>query len=603
MATQLEMVEKGISPGQKGIGVSKPPGSVVSPAERNNTVEVEDNNRNGLLYTAEEVPPWYTCIILGFQHYVTAVADIIAVPLMLREYFCMDEDTVGVSALIGTILFVSGLNTLLQTTFGARLPIVQGGTVTFVVPTIAILLQPQWICPYREARKEYGVNANFTELGLPPVGSTEHRAMWMARICEIQGAIIVASMFQVVIGFSGIMTFLLRYIGPLCISPTLTLAALSLFPLINNMVTGQVWISVLTIFLITLFSQYMKSVKIPFCSFGPNRSCTRTGVALFLLYPVLLAVLIVFLICLALTATDVFPNDPTKHGYLARTDTKLYVLSEAPWFRFPYPFQWGTPTVSTVGVFGMLSGVITAMIESLGDYYACARLAGAPPPPLHAVNRAIFMEGTACVLAGIWGSGNGTTSYSENIGLIGITRVGSRRVVQVCAIMLMAFGCFGKFGAVFMLIPTPVIGGMIMVTFGMVTAVGIANLKFVDLNSQRNLFIIGVSLFVGLSLPMWVQEHTNAIKTGNDIIDQLLTVLFSTNMFVGGLLGFVLDNTIPGTDEERGMTTWRAAGANTTSSPSDNRQDLYDMPVIQRRLDRYRIFQYLPICPRFGKRK
>lgn len=492
--------------------------------------------------------------------------------------------------------------TLLQTTFGARLPIVQGGTVTFVVPTIAIMLQQKWKCPYREARKEFGPTVNFTALGLPPVGSEKHRDMWMLRICEIQGAIIVASLFQVFIGFSGVMSFMLRYIGPLCISPTLTLAALSLFPIITDMVSGQVWISILTICLITLFSQYMKNVKIPFCTLGPNKSLTTTRVALFMLYPVLLAVIIAFSICLALTATDVLPRNATEWGYLARTDTKLYVLQEAKWFRFPYPFQWGLPTVSTVGVFGMLSGVLTAMIESLGDYYACARLTGAPPPPLHAVNRAIFMEGTACVLAGIWGTGNGTTSYSENIGLIGITRVGSRRVVQVCGIMLMLFGCFGKFGALFMLIPIPVIGGMVMVTFGMVTAVGLANLKFVDLSSTRNLFIIGVSLFFGLSFPQWIQEH-DVIRTGNDIIDQLLTVLLSTSMFVGGLIGFVLDNTIPGTDEERGMTSWRAASSANKSTSSSIGQELYDLPVIQKFLDRFKVFTYIPVCPRFRAHK
>ena len=85
--------------------------------------------------------------------------------------------------------------------------------------------------------------------------------------------------------------------------------------------------------------------------------------------------------------------------------------------------QWGTPTVSPAGVFGMLAGVLASIIESVGDYYACARLSGAPPPPKHAINRGIGMEGIGCLLTGAFGSGNGTTSYSENIGAIGITKV------------------------------------------------------------------------------------------------------------------------------------------------------------------------------------
>ena len=79
--------------------------------------------------------------------------------------------------------------------------------------------------------------------------------------------------------------------------------------------------------------------------------------------------------------------------------------------------------MSTASVFGILAGVIASMIESVGDYYACARLSGAPPPPVHAVNRGIGIEGIGCIIAGAWGSGNGTTSYSENIGAIGITKV------------------------------------------------------------------------------------------------------------------------------------------------------------------------------------
>lgn len=84
--------------------------------------------------------------------------------------------------------------------------------------------------------------------------------------------------------------------------------------------------------------------------------------------------------------------------------------------------QWGLPTVSVAGVLGMMAGVLAGMLESVGDYFACARMAGAPPPPVHAVNRGMLVEGFGCMLAGLWGFGSGTTSYSENIGAIGITK-------------------------------------------------------------------------------------------------------------------------------------------------------------------------------------
>ena len=145
--------------------------------------------------------------------------------------------------------------------------------------------------------------------------------------------------------------------------------------------------------------------------------------------------------------------------------------------------QWGWPKVGVAGVLGMLAGVLASAIESIGDYYACARLSGAPPPPIHAINRGIGTEGLGCVLAGIMGSGNGTTSYSENIGAIGITKVGSRRVIQYGSIIMILLGLFPFIGAVLLTIPEPIVGGVYCVMFGTITAVGLSNVQFVDLNS------------------------------------------------------------------------------------------------------------------------
>ena len=92
---------------------------------------------------------------------------------------------------------------------------------------------------------------------------------------------------------------------------------------------------------------------------------------MFLLLPVLLAIIFMWSFCAILTITDALES-----GSPARTDTKLSVLFNAPWFRFPYPGQWGLPTVSVAAVFGMLAGVMGSLIESIGDYYACARLSG-----------------------------------------------------------------------------------------------------------------------------------------------------------------------------------------------------------------------------------
>ncbi|KAL6033355.1 hypothetical protein STEG23_021055 [Scotinomys teguina] len=446
-----------------------------------------------------------------------------------------------------------------------RLPILQGGTFAFVAPSLAMLSLPAWKCP------EWTLNASLVNTSSP-----EFIEEWQKRIRELQGAVMVASCVQMLVGFSGLIGFLMRYIGPLTIAPTISLVALPLFESAGNDAGIHWGISALTIFLIVLFSQYLKNVVVPVPMYGREKKCHTSKFNLFQVFPVLLALCISWLFCFILTVTNTLPTSPMAYGYLARTDTKGSVLSQAPWFRFPYPGQWGLPTISLAGVFGIIAGVISSMVESVGDYHACARLVGAPPPPKHAINRGIGIEGLGCLLAGAWGTGNGTTSYSENVGALGITRrlildeyhpedlairdemrkVGSRLVIVTAGCVLLLMGMFGKIGAAFATIPTPVIGGMFLVMFGVISAVGISNLQYVDMNSSRNLFVFGFSIYCGLAIPNWVNENPEKLQTGILQLDQVIQVLLTTGMFVGGFLGFVLDNTIPGTLEERGLLAW-----------------------------------------------
>lgn len=90
-------------------------------------------------------------------------------------------------------------------------------------------------------------------------------------------------------------------------------------------------------------------------------------------------------------------------------------------------------------------------------------------------------------------------------------------MVQYGAVIMIVLSILGKFGALFATIPNPIVGGVFMVMFGMITAVGISNLQFVDLNSSRNLFILGFSVVFGMALPFWLSkpENLGIINTGN----------------------------------------------------------------------------------------
>ncbi len=167
---------------------------------------------------------------------------------------------------------------------------------------------------------------------------------------------------------------------------------------------------------------------------------------------------------------------------------------------------------------------------------------------------------------------------------------------------MIVMGMFAKFGALFVTIPDPIVGGMFCVMFAMVTAVGISNLQFVNLNSSRNLFVIGFSIIMGFVIPSWVQANESFINTGVKEIDQILIVLLETNMFVGGLLGFVLDNTIPGSDEDRGIAQWRNkyGGANQDPAVTEELLRCYEFPLGMKFLRRFAFLRFFPMCPMFS---
>nr|XP_044637100.1 solute carrier family 23 member 1-like isoform X1 [Equus asinus] len=539
-----------------------------------------------LAYGILDVPPWYLCIFLGIQHFLTALGGLVAVPLILAKDLCLQHDSLTKSYLISTMFFVSGVCTLLQVLLGVRLPILQGGSFAYVAPSLAMLSLPAWKCP------EWTVNASQVNTSSP-----EFTEEWQKRIRELQGAIMVASCVQILAGFTGLIGFLMRFIGPLTIAPTISLVALPLFHSAGNDAGIQWGIALVTIVLIVLFSQYLKNVAVPIPIYGREKKGHTSKLYLFQDFSVLLALCISWLLCFVLTVTNALPAAPTAYGYQARTDTKANVLSQAPWFRFPYPGQWGLPTISLAGVFGITAGVISSIVESIGDYYACARLVGAPPPPKHAINRGIGIEGLACLLAGAWGTGNGTTSFSQNIAALSITKVGSRMVIVTAGCILLVLGVFGKIGAAFATIPPPVIGGMFLVMFGVIAAVGISSLQYVDMNSSRNIFIFGFSIFCGLTIPNWVNKNPEMLQTGILQLDQVILVLLTTDMFVGGFLGFLLDNTIPGSPQERGLLTWDQI--HEESEETAKVSEVYSLPCgIGTKFCTSSYTRYLPFWPR-----
>ncbi|XP_011632573.1 solute carrier family 23 member 1 [Pogonomyrmex barbatus] len=551
-----------------------------------------DTNRNPeITYGIDDIPPWYLCLFMALQHYLTMIGAIVSIPFILTPALCMAEDDPARSHVISTMIFVTGLITFVQITVGCRLPLVQGGTISFLVPTLAILNLPQWQCPASEVMEQ-----------MSPENRTE---LWQTRMRELSGAIAVSSLFQVIIGFGGIVGYLLKFITPLTIVPTVSLVGLSLFENAADAASQHWGIAAGTIILLTTCSQIMVNIPFPFPMYRKGQGLQIIWFELFKLFPVLLTIIVMWIICAILTVTDTLP-----FGHPARSDSKLRIISDSPWFRIPYPGQWGVPTVTLSGVLGMLAGVLACTVESISYYPTTARMCGAPPPPVHAINRGIGIEGLGTMLAGLWGSGNGTNTFGENVGTIGVTKVGSRRVIQWACLLMILQGVISKFGAVFIIIPEPIVGGIFCVMFGMICAFGLSALQYINLNSPRNLFILGLSMFFPLVLSKWLIKYPDVIQTGNAIADSVFTVLLSTTILVGGFLGCFLDNIIPGNAKDRGLEAW-AKEMELTNGAIDKKTsealsaeyipNTFDFPFGMDLLRRWKWTSYIPFLPTYQK--
>ncbi|KAI3893257.1 hypothetical protein MKX03_019092, partial [Papaver bracteatum] len=144
---------------------------------------------------------------------------------------------------------------------------------------------------------------------------------------------------------------------------------------------------------------------------------------------------------------------------------------------------------------------------STGTFIAVSRYGSATPIPPSILRRGVGWQGIGILISGLLGTLTGSSASVENAGLLALTRVGSRRVVQISACFMLFFSILGKFGALFASISMPIIAAFYCVLFAYVASAGIGFLQFCNLNSFRTKFILGFSIFMGFSC-LFLGLHT-----------------------------------------------------------------------------------------------
>lgn len=202
---------------------------------------------------------------------------------------------------------------------------------------------------------------------------------------------------------------------------------------------------------------------------------------------------------------------------------------DAKWIELPRIFKYGVK-FSLVGVLPFIAPYLVTTIETVGCLIAIGE-ASEKPLSSEEVSAGILADGVGSFLAGFFGAGP-NTSFSQNVGLIPLTKVASRYVMIVASILLMLLGIFPKIGALIAIMPNPVLGGAGIVMFGMVAAAGIKTLSRCELTT-RNLLILAVSIGLGLG----VTVRPDVISH----LPQALKMFFGSGISTGTITAFLLN--------------------------------------------------------------
>ena len=174
-------------------------------------------------------------------------------------------------------------------------------------------------------------------------------------------------------------------------------------------------------------------------------------------------------------------------------------VGRASMFNVPMPFKYGFELNWAI-VIGMCFMAVISAIETVGDVSGITKGGAGREATDKEVSGATFADGLGTAIGGLFG-GLPNTSFSQNVGLVAMTGVMSRHVVTIGALFLIICGFIPKVGAIINTVPINVLGGGVIVMFGMVCASGVNMLS--DVNwTRRNMVIFAISLSIGLGLQL-----------------------------------------------------------------------------------------------------
>jgi uracil-xanthine permease len=476
------------------------------------------------VHPVDERPPAPRLAALGLQHVLVMYAGAVAVPLIVGRALKLSPEQVAM--LISADLFCCGLVTLIQSLgfgkyFGIKLPVMMGVTFAAVGPMVAF------------------ANA------LP--GPDGARAIF--------GAIIGAGVISIAI--APVVSKLLRFFPPVVTGTIIAIIGISLMrvgvgwamggpaPLAQSVDVPKL------VAMVDSAKQAAAVASAPVRLPGPIPMVDNPAYGALDNLAVAGAVL-VFILLLVKYCKGFIANISVLLGIVAGCvlaallgKLSLDKVAKAHWFDVVTPFAFGPPTFDVVMILTMTLVMIVVMIESTGMFLALSDITGRKIEQKD-LAAGLRTDGLGTLIGGVFNTFP-YTSFSQNVGLVGVTGVRSRYVCVAGGVIMIVLGLLPKMAAFVESIPTFVLGGGAgLVMFGMVAATGIRILSTVDFKGNRhNLYIVALSIGFGLIplvAPRWTQQMAHGL---HPLLESgiLLTAVAAValNLFFNGAKGDTAD--------------------------------------------------------------
>jgi NCS2 family nucleobase:cation symporter-2 len=472
----------------------------------------------------DEVLPAPRLFALGIQHVLVMYAGAIAVPLIIGRALKLDPEQVAF--LISADLFVCGLVTIIQSFgatqwFGIKLPVMMGVTFASVGPMVAMA----------------GANPG-----------TDGARM-------IFGAIIGAGIVGIVI--APLVSRMLRFFPPVVTGTIIVVIGASLMRIGINWIFGNPVGPTAPKLVSPEHAAWLKSISDAASAAGSTLPPMPAGLSLAATVPNAAYAPVSNIVISAIVLFSILLIAKFGKGFLANIAVLLGIIvggvitaalgmmhfekvASAGWFELVTPLRFGMPIFDPILILTMTLVMIVVMIESTGMFLALGEMTGRKisQPMLSAGLRT---DGLGTVIGGLFNTFP-YTSFSQNVGLVGVTGVKSRFVCVAGGIILMVLGLVPKMGALVEALPTFVLGGAGLVMFGMVAATGIRILAAVDFKTTRNnLFIVAVSVGLGMiplvapDFKMWLPHDIHPLVESGILLASVSAVVL--NAFFNGVKG------------------------------------------------------------------